>query len=274
MIALPKQGHDAFKGISLIAKAAYVYDVNAKKVLFEKNGNIPLPLASLTKAVAALMVAESNGSKTRSVTIGANDLGEEGDSGLQEGEKWKLKDLLSFTLMVSSNDGARSLANVYSLFLKESGKNKANTLVDAMNQKADFLNLKTLSFNNPTGLDAGDGSLIGGEGSAEDIALLFDYATKHHPDIYEATKYPELNFSSDILVHQAINTNVITGKIPNIVAGKTGYTELAGGNLIVEFDKGLNEPIIMVVLGSTFDGRFSDMLLLASSTMQTYNTLQ
>ena len=43
-----------------------------------------------------------------------------------------------------------------------------------------------------------------------------------------------------------------------LIASKTGYTDLAGGNLVIAFDAGFNHPIIVSVLGSTIDGRFTD----------------
>jgi D-alanyl-D-alanine carboxypeptidase len=51
------------------------------------------------------------------------------------------------------------------------------------------------------------------------------------------------------------------------LASKTGYTDLAGGCLVVAFNAGINHPIIIVVLGSSPDGRFSDVLNLASTTL-------
>ena len=57
----------------------------------------------------------------------------------------------------------------------------------------------------------------------------------------------------------AFNTNEALGAIPGLIMGKTGYTDLAGGNLAVVFDVGLSHPVIAVVLGSTIDGRFTDM---------------
>ena len=51
-----------------------------------------------------------------------------------------------------------------------------------------------------------------------------------------------------------------------MILSKTGDTDLAGGNLAVAYDAGINEPIIIVVLGSTQEGRFADVATLASST--------
>ena len=54
--------------------------------------------------------------------------------------------------------------------------------------------------------------------------------------------------------------------IPGLLGGKTGYTNLAGGNLAVIYDAGLNHPIVVVVLGSTLEGRFGDVETLVDAT--------
>jgi len=61
------------------------------------------------------------------------------------------------------------------------------------------------------------------------------------------------------------------GAIPGIIMGKTGYTDLAGGNLAVVFDAGVGHPVVAVVMGSTQDGRFSDMKQLVSASIAAVN---
>jgi D-alanyl-D-alanine carboxypeptidase (penicillin-binding protein 5/6) len=255
-----------FKDITLEAQAAYVYDVNTKKVLYQKNDDIPLPLASITKAMTAL-VAEETDQNNLTVTIDQNALATDGESGLQEGEKWNLKKLLSFMLISSSNDGAAAVAEAL-------GNSQIRPFVDMMNKKSKELGLDTLSFSNPTGLDVDSTNEVGGYGSAKDVASLFEYTIKNHPDLLEATTYSSKSFSSDSFSHLARNTNTAILDIPNSLASKTGYTLKAGGNLALVFDRGLNEPVIMVVLGSSYDGRFTDIENLASSTLKTYNQSQ
>jgi D-alanyl-D-alanine carboxypeptidase len=93
------------------------------------------------------------------------------------------------------------------------------------------------------------------------------YIISNYPDLLESTKNLEKNISSKNFVHKAVNTNEIVNKIPNIIASKTGFTDKAGGNLLVVFDAGVNRPISIIVLGSTINGRFEDVLKLASSTI-------
>jgi D-alanyl-D-alanine carboxypeptidase (penicillin-binding protein 5/6) len=256
--AMPKPRPNYFKNIILEAQAAYVYDVTTGKVLYQKNADMVMPLASITKVMTGVVASEQN-PIVDSVTITADALTTEGESGLTEGEIWKLEDLLAFTLINSSNDGASAIADAFPSF------------IDMMNSKAQALGLTTLSFKNPTGLDIDATGETGGYGSAKDVAKLFEYSLKENPALLEPTAYTSRQYSSLTATHTAKNTNTIVGSIPNLLASKTGYTLKAGGNLAVIFDRGLNNPVIAVVLGSSYDGRFLDIKRLASSTFATYN---
>jgi D-alanyl-D-alanine carboxypeptidase len=56
-------------------------------------------------------------------------------------------------------------------------------------------------------------------------------------------------------------------RFPDLLLSKTGYTDLAGGNLVIVYDAGINHPIAIVVLGSTEDGRFTDVSQLIAATL-------
>ena len=66
----------------------------------------------------------------------------------------------------------------------------------------------------------------------------------------------------------AKNTNIDVEKIPGLLASKTGYTTLAGGNLVVAFDASIGRPIIVVVLGSSQEGRFKDVQSLVNASIK------
>src|ERR1700733_5661431 len=99
-----------FSDVNLQAKSAYVFDVAQNKVIYEKNQNVQLPLASLTKLMTAL-VATSLEPNDFKITIQKEFLEEDGDNGLLPGETWTLQNLLNFSLIVSSNDGARAISS-------------------------------------------------------------------------------------------------------------------------------------------------------------------
>ncbi len=258
---------DVFTDLKLSAKSAYVYDVLKNKVIFEKNELAQLPLASITKLMMALTASDLVPQDSR-ITIKKEFLEEEGDTGLLANESWRMKDLLDFSLVASSNDGARSLASVigamnlnttdYDLGRKE--------FISKMNEEAQKLGLKQTYFINEDGLDVGDTS--GGYGSAIDVAKLMQYILINKPDLLEATKYSSISVPSLTEEHTAKNTNTDVADIPGLIASKTGYTDLAGGNLAVAFDLSIGRPIIVVVLGSTIDGRFEDVSKLVAASFE------
>lgn len=259
---------EIFKNLELEAKAAMVWDINNQEEIYSHNKEAQLPLASLSKVAMALTAIESAPEGTI-IKIKNTDLSEEGDNGLYESETWSLKDLIDFSLVVSSNDGSRAIASaIGSEFNKENGLNR---FVEMMNMKSKELGLSQTYFISPSGLDKKD-IIAGGSGSAKDMAILFEYIMKYSPQLLEATSYPSIEVSSlDNLSHKAKNTNSLVNKLPGIVASKTGFTDLAGGNLVVVFEPEPNRPIVLIVLGSSLDGRFVDIEKLYLTTLEYIN---
>jgi D-alanyl-D-alanine carboxypeptidase (penicillin-binding protein 5/6) len=258
-----------FDNISITAKAAYVYDARTKEVLYAKNEDLRLPLASVTKVMTAL-VAKESGSAEGTVVIGESALAATGDSGLYGGERWRLKDILDFSLTSSSNDGMKAVAASIGALSGENAtpEDSEEAFVQEMNKKAEALDMKNTYFFNPTGLD--ESEVQGGAyGTVKDITLLFDYVLRYHPSLMEATKEEEVAVASlDNHMHIAENTDLKVTDIPGIKASKTGYTDIAGGNLVVAFDPELGRPIIVAVLGSTASGRFEDVETLIKASMR------
>ena len=189
---------------------------------------------------------------------------QEGDSGLVVGEKWKLKDLLDFSLIISSNDGIYAVAEA----LNEYGSASGNDAISLMNKKAKDLGLNDTVFSNPTGLDI-NGQMSGSYSSAYDISKLLENIIKNNPDMVSKTNTTAVRITSlSNISHIAINTNEAINDVPGMIASKTGFTDLAGGNLAIAFDAGIMHPIVVVVLGSTQEGRFSDIESLANMTLQ------
>ncbi|MDP3996768.1 MAG: hypothetical protein Q8P86_03700 [bacterium] len=260
---------DPFKDISLEAKAAIVYDTLNDEVLYALNENTSLPLASLTKVMTA-MTALSLIPDYTIIPIEKSFLEMEGDNGLYVDEKWLLRDLIDFTLMTSSNDGARAIATV-------AGRIVANTedsiegrteFLARMNKKAKDLNLTRTFFLNENGLDESR-NLPGAYGSAKDMAVLFWEAFTKHPSVFGVTREENVVITSlDKIQHNISNTNKAVNSIPRLMGSKTGFTELAGGNLVFAIDAGFKHPVIVVILGSTPAGRFEDAEKLAWAALQ------
>ena len=272
---------EPFPEVNILAKSAYILDIENQKVIYAKNEKEPLPLASLAKVMTALVALEKIDSYEK-IKITSDSIRQEGDSGLKNEEKWRLKDLIDFSLVTSSNDGIYAVASAiesvrHSSTATETAGEQENEpsaessrekFIDLMNKKAKDILLNQTFYLNETGLDSPD-NVSGGYGSAEDMAKLFAYIIKNNPEVLEATAYDEIKLVSiDEIDHNAKNTNEITGEIPSLIASKTGYTDISGGNLIVAFDLGLMRPIIISVLGSTIEGRFEDMKKLIEETVE------
>ena len=253
---------DPFANIAVSARSVYVFDVNERKILYQKNQNQQLPLASITKLMTALVASEIV-SKNGTVPISTAAILQDGDSGLLAGEKFTLAELLDLTLMSSSNDGAFAIASAAGALI--STNEPAKNFVEAMNIRAKELGLLQTYFRNPTGLDVSENE-AGAYGSARDIAVLMEYVVRNEPEILERTKDNTAFILNEAGVyHEATNTNEIVNNIPGIIGSKTGYTDLSGGNLAVAFDAGFDRPIVVVVLGSTRSQRFSDVLTLVDA---------
>src|SRR3989338_692173 len=138
---------------------------------------------------------------------------------------------------------------------------------EKMNEKAQSLGLGNTHFRNERGLDMA--SLTSGAyGSARDMAMLFEYVFRKHPELFAPTTYAHLDLTSENdIVHHVTNTNQDVSRITGIIGSKTGYTDLAGGNLVIVVDIGIDHPVVIAVLGSTVDGRFTDVEQLIDATV-------
>lgn len=273
-VAIEQQ--NAFSGLRLQARSAFVLDVETGAVLYALNENEELPLASLTKVATALIAREAFVGNPL-VPISSESLLAEGDSGLLAGDAWRMRDLLSATLVSSLNDGAAALSEavgkrIASGGVTHEGRQGRGAFIDAMNMRVRELGFDSLSFMNESGLDETPG-VAGAYGSAKDVAGLFAYAFGNYPELFSDTRLGQIEKKSSAGFSQVFrNTNASVASIAGILGSKTGFTDLAGGNLAVVFDVGLNRPIVVVVLGSGVDERFTDVDRLTNATRKFFNT--
>lgn len=266
-----------FGELELEAGAVYVFDVRDGVDLFYRQADESLPLASLTKLMTALVASEYAPSSTTTITMTQDALDQSGDHGLFLQEQWQLDDLLDIALVASSNDAAYAIASGITPFITKEGTDvsEEDTFVAAMNDRARSLNLSQTHFLTSTGLDLNNDTEPSAFGSARDMTRLFAHILKHNPQLIEATKESAITrFSLTHGVHNIENTNGLADRVPFLIGGKTGYTDQAGGNLILAFDVGPAHPIIVTVLGSTLEGRFTDMnkLVLATKSYFGYDS--
>lgn len=259
-----------FPQVEIEARSAYVYDTVTKQALYEKDAELQLPLASLTKLMSAV-TAWDIVPEYMLVRISPEDMLEEGDSGLSPDEEWNVRKLIDFMLVVSSNDGAKAIASAAgSQILDKSHLSPQERFVEAMNAKAQEIGLRETFFLNQSGLDMNT-HLAGAYGSAKDMTLLIDYIMKENPHLLEATTFETIELASKNTYHEATNTNKAILSVPNILGSKTGFTDLSGGNVVVAWNAGIDHPIIISILGSSYDGRFEDLSKLVDATTRYFS---
>lgn len=253
---------DPFSGIQLSGQAAIVVDLSTGQTLYSQNADTPLPLASLTKLIT-LYEAQQTLSPNSPVAITAASLAPDGDYGLIEGENFAYKDIARFALVASANDAAEAIAEA-------AAATRGVDVSTYMAQAVQAAGLAHTNAQNSTGLDI-DLTHAGAFGSARDIAKLAGEFLAAAPDIAKATTKGSVTaYSDDGVAHSLANTNPYAASTPGLLLSKTGYTDIAGGNLAIVFDAGINHPVAIVVLGSTKDGRFTDVTKLRRATLASF----
>lgn len=225
----------------ITSRAAVSFDINSDKFLYEKELQLRLPIASLTKIMTAVVVLENlNLDDLIKVSKGAIlDSYIPGSSKeLIAGEVLRAEDLLKLMLIKSSNEAAFAF--------KEFAAEQGIDLIFEMNQKAQDLDMVDTYFNDPAGLDDENGF-----STAEDLIKLVKYSLSH--DIIHSIlrTRQETIFSQDrSIVHRIFSTNKLLNLIPNLITGKTGYTEEALGNMAVVTKSRAGGNTISIILGS------------------------
>jgi serine-type D-Ala-D-Ala carboxypeptidase (penicillin-binding protein 5/6) len=230
------------------ADAVFVTDISTGTELFALNADEPLPPASLTKIVAALVVLE-RANLDETLEILEEDLvsAEESQVGLRAGDRLSVRDLLRGMLIPSGNDATLALArHVGATAIGESASpdRAVAEFVSMMNAKAAELGATSSHFVNPTGIDD-PGHVM----SARDIAVLTAVALQNSL-FAETVATTSAVLDSELLPegYRVTTTNQLLAE--GIVTGvKTGTTAKAGGCLVTSFAVGPNK-VVAVMLGS------------------------
>ncbi len=250
------------------AESAYVYDPISNTVLYSKNADQIRPIASLNKlmtaAVADDLLRQSIPLSQKILQIVKYKDSNRADTALVTGTYWNPEDLIKYMLVGSSNKAAETVAS--ELIPRES-------YLSLMNFTAKRLGLKKTYFYNPTGLSeyrkVNDTVAVsaGGISTAKEVAEMMWRIIEQHPGLLEITQLQNVSFSNGMNAFSIENTNKILNTLP-IVVSKTGYTDLAGGNLAVVLQTSKTaHAYVIVVLGSTEEERFTDVYALASTTL-------
>jgi len=242
---------------ALSAKSAIVYDTRSSRSLYSKNSEERLPIASLTKLLSAVVVLE-NLNLDDIVVVSKEALKVDGEKQtLYLDERIRARDLLKMMLIESSNDAAYALKYYASIIGVDLGA--------LMNRKAIELGMHSSIFHDPAGLN--DDALS----TSEDLLKLVSYSLKFDDLWLILGEKSTTVYSVDGRIeHQVNSTNQLLGVIPDVVGGKTGYTDIALGNMILAVGiPGKNDKLISIVLGS--NERFTDTEKLINWTKRAYS---
>jgi D-alanyl-D-alanine endopeptidase (penicillin-binding protein 7) len=223
--------------LSLRSSVAYVIDQETQEVLFSKNEEAVLPIASLTKLMTTLLISEAELSLDEPITITQDDVDTEkySVSRLRVGTVLTRGELLHLALMASENRAANALGRTY--------PGGMDIFVTMMNAKAQLLGMQDTRFAEPTGLSSRNQS------SARDLALLVD-ATSADPMLREFSTTRAYQVAVGRRKMMFANTNrLVLNQRWDIGLQKTGYISEAGQCLVMQVNVA-GRKLIMVFLDS------------------------
>lgn len=222
------------------AGSSILMEVSTKTILYEKNKDSQVAVASLTKMMAQILILEAieSGNLTwdEQVKASSNAAGYGGTQiYLQPGEMMSVRDLMKGITMASANDATVVLAE------RIAGSEEA--FVKMMNEKAQKLGLKNTNFMNPTGLDEDNHY-----SSAYDMALIAIELLKHDEILEFSSVYEDYLRKDTPNKFWLVNTNKLVRFYDGADGLKTGFTDNAGYTMAVTAKRN-DMRLIAIVLG-------------------------
>lgn len=230
---LPKPPHNQAKGAALI-------DVASGRLLYSKQGDEPMLIASLTKIMTAIVAIEHSDLESE-VKVSPRAAGKEGSSiYLKAGERMKLRNMIYGLMLRSGNDAATAIA--------EHVGGSVGGFAYLMNKKAEEIGMANSHFMNPSGLDE-----PGHYASANDMARLTAYAlrNKSFREIV-GTRVKTAPNPHDPWDYKWVNKNKMLTMYEGADGVKTGYTKKALRTLVSSATRG-NQQLVAVTLNDGDD---------------------
>ena len=234
--------HNTADALDLKSSVALVLDADTNEVLFSKNPQAVLPIASLTKLMTAVVVTEANLPPNEMLTVTEDDVDTEKNSRsrLKVGTTLSREEMLHLALMSSENRAAHALGRAYPGGLE--------AFVAAMNRKAHELGMNDTHYVEPTGLSSRNQS------SARDLATLVQ-AAQEYPIIREFSTSPQYEVELGHRPAQFHTTNaLVRNPAWDIILQKTGFINEAGRCMVMQA-RMAGRKLIMVFLDSA--GKYS-----------------
>jgi D-alanyl-D-alanine carboxypeptidase len=218
-----------------------------EKFILMENTREVLPIASLTKLMTAVIVLENPYNYSFSKTVVLSQKAASQDNvpnygNFNQGDTFTIEELLKTMMIYSSNDAAWALSEVMS----------TNKFVQKMNQKAQDLGLKNTSFVNPTGLEPiefnGQTNInpqLLNHSTSQDLVSLIKYILNEHPLIFQMSLD-----QGPYATHNGVS-NLYFPIESKPIGGKTGYTDEAGGCMVLVLQDEYETTFINVLLGTS-----------------------
>ncbi len=232
--------------VPLGSQSVLVVEDGTGKVLLEKNSNVQVPIASLTKLMTAMVVLDSKPDMDAPISIDKTDVDmlKHSASRVPVGAKIARRDVLQLALMSSDNRAAASLARTYP------GGPAAFKL--AVNAKIKALGLTQTVIEEPTGLSPNNRS------TATDLVKMATAASAY-PDIRRITTDTKDVITIKGRQVEYHNTNRLVGaKGWDVGLSKTGYTEEAGRCLIMRFKSAGKHATLVLLNAKANSARLMD----------------
>ncbi len=241
--------------VDVSAKSAVLIEAESGDIIFEKEADVKMPMASTTKIMTAVVALE-NADLDKVVAVSPKACGVEGSSiYLKLGDKLTMEDLLYSLLLQSANDAAAAIA--YEVAGGIDG------FAQMMNDKAAELGLKSTHFTNPHGLD-NEAHYT----TAHDLAKLTAYALKNENFRKIVSTYKHsIQLSSDENAHVLVNHNKLLRLSKDVIGVKTGFTKRSGRCLVSAAERD-GVCVIAVTLDAPDD--WNDHIMLHELGFSTY----
>ncbi|MFH0959409.1 MAG: serine hydrolase [Pseudomonadota bacterium] len=234
------------------AKAMFCVDRSSNRVVLAENESAPLPIASITKLLTAMVVIDQM--DLNEIVETPSDIleVEKHTVGIKPGDRFTVKDLLHGMLIESGNDCAESLARAYP-------KGGRSAFIESMNRKAHELRLNQVKIYTPSGLDhkftlgRKDGRELLGKkpniATAEDVAILAVHAFKYPliAEISSSKTYVMKSLNPKPREYNLVsNDKLLRTNLP-VAGAKTGFTNMAGKCIVALFKDNNKEHLVVVL---------------------------
>ncbi|OQW83236.1 MAG: D-alanyl-D-alanine endopeptidase [Proteobacteria bacterium ST_bin16] len=221
------------------SQAALVFNAKNDRVIYDKNADKVMPIASITKLMTAMVTLDARLSPHEKITITNADVDKlkHSSSRLPVGSTYSRQELLRLALMSSENRAAAALGRTY--------PGGAKAFVSAMNAKAKKLGMNNSRFIDSTGLNSGNVAtardLAKMVAASNNYAAIREFSTTSQHSVSPGNKRGQLQYvnSNSLVRNQGWDINV----------SKTGYLSEAGRCLVMQA-KISGQPMVIVLLNS------------------------